>query len=93
MSAAPGYALVVTPPAVRALQQTLPEAVAAAVIEFATGPLLENPRRVGKELRGDLRGVHSARRGTYRVLSRINEARREVVLLRVEHRGQAYRPR
>lgn len=93
MSADPGYELVVTPPAVRALQQTLPEAVAVAVIEFVTGPLLENPRRVGKELRGDLRGVHSARRGTYRVLYRISEARREVVLLRVEHRGQAYRPR
>ena len=45
------YELVLTPPAIRALQSTLPEAVAAAVIEFMTGPLVENPRRVGKMLR------------------------------------------
>ena len=30
------YELVLTPPAIRALQSTLPEAVAAAVIEFMT---------------------------------------------------------
>ncbi|WP_239311925.1 MULTISPECIES: type II toxin-antitoxin system RelE/ParE family toxin [unclassified Frankia] len=34
----------------------------------------------------------SAQRGTYRVLYRINEDKREVVLLRIEHRRDAYRP-
>lgn len=86
------YELVVTPPAVRAIRTRLPEAVAAAVIEFVTGPLITNPHRVGKPLRGNLAGVHSARRGTYRVLYRINENPREVVVLRIEHRGAAYRP-
>lgn len=87
------YELVLTPPAVRAISSTLPEAVAAAVIEFLTGALLGNPQRVGKALRGDLAGIHSARRGTYRVLYRINDELREVVVLRVEHRADAYRPR
>lgn len=87
------YELVITPPAARALRSGLPESVAAAVIEFLAGALVENPQRVGKPLRGDLAGIHSARRGTYRVLYRINEVAREVVVLRIDHRGDIYRPR
>lgn len=30
--------------------------------------LIHDPHRVGKQLRGDLAGIHSARRGTYRIL-------------------------
>jgi mRNA interferase RelE/StbE len=86
------YELVLTPPAIRAVRSRLPEAVAAAVIEFLTGALVENPHRVGKQLRGELAGIHSARRGTYRVLYRINEVEREVVALRIDHRRDAYRP-
>lgn len=86
------YELVLTPPAVRAIRSRLPEPVAAAVIEFLTGALVINPRRVGKPLRGDLAGIHSARRGTYRVLYRINDDLREVVVLRIEHRVDVYRP-
>lgn len=87
------YELVLTPPAVRVIRSGLPEAVAAAVIEFLTGTLVQNPHRVGKPLRGELAGIHSARRGTYRVLYRINEDRREVVVVRIDHRSDAYRPR
>ena len=86
------YELVLTPPAVRAVQTALPEAVAAAAIEFLTGALVENPHRVGKPLRGDLAGIHSARRGTYRVLYRINDESREVIVVRIDHRSDAYRP-
>jgi mRNA interferase RelE/StbE len=85
------YELVLTPPAIRAIQSGVPEGVASAVIEFLTGALLENPHRVGKQLRGDLAGIHSARRGTYRILYRIHEAQQEVVVLRIEHRRDAYR--
>jgi len=86
------YELVLTPPAVRAVQSRLPEAVAAAVIELVTGALLDHPRRVGTRLRDDLAGIHSARRGTYRVLYRINDHLHEVVVLRIDHRGEVYRP-
>ena len=91
MSDAP-YELVLTPPAIRAVRSGMPEGVAAAAIEFLTGALVENPHRVGKQLRGDLAGIHSARRGTYRGLYRINEVQREVVVLRIEHRRDVYRP-
>lgn len=87
------YELVLAPPAIRAVRSSPPEAVATAVLEFVTGPLLQNPQRVGKRLRGDLAGVHAARRGTYRVLYRIKEAEKEVVVLRIEHRRDAYRSR
>jgi mRNA-degrading endonuclease RelE of RelBE toxin-antitoxin system len=86
------YELVVTPPARRALTERLPETVAAAVIDFLTGTLALEPRRVGKPLRGELTGVWSARRGTYRVLYRVLEEPREVVVLRIDHRRDVYRP-
>ena len=91
MSRGANYELVLTPPAIRAIQSELPEAVAAAVIEFMTGPLVENPRRVGKMLRRELEGIWSARRGTYRVLYRINDQVDEVVVLRIDHRRDVYR--
>ena len=91
MSDAP-YELVLTPPAIRAVRSGLPEGVAAAALQFLTGALVENPHRVGKQLRGDLARIHSARRGTYGVLYRINEVQREVAVLRIEHRPDVYRP-
>ncbi len=86
------YELVLTPPAQRAIAQRLPEPVATAVIEFLTTALVDNPHRVGKQLRDDLTGIWSARRGTYRVLYRINDDTHEVVVLRIDHRRDAYRP-
>jgi mRNA interferase RelE/StbE len=86
------YELVLTPPARRALTGKLPEPVTAAVIEFLTTTLIRQPHRMGKPLREDLAGVWSARRGTYRVLYRIREDLREVIVLRIEHRRDAYRP-
>lgn len=87
------YELVLTTPARRALAERLPEPVAAAVINFLTTALVLQPRRVGKPLRGDLAGIWAARRGSYRVLYRVREEPREVVVLRIEHRRDAYRPR
>lgn len=87
------YELVVTPPARRALTERLPESVAAAVIDFLTTALVQQPRRLGKPLRGELAGVWSVRRGTYRVLYRIREDSREVIVARIEHRRAVYRSR
>ncbi|HEY6399485.1 MAG TPA: type II toxin-antitoxin system RelE/ParE family toxin [Solirubrobacteraceae bacterium] len=93
MSAADEYELIVTPPAARAIAEHLSEPVAAAVIEFLTTALIREPRRVGKPLRRELTGIWSARRGTYRVLYRVREDTREVIVLRIEHRADVYRPR
>jgi mRNA interferase RelE/StbE len=82
---------VVAGPAARAIRDELPEAVAWAAIELITGPPLENPRRVGRELRDQLTGTWSTRRGDFRVLYRIDEARYEVHVLRIDHRRDVYR--
>jgi len=87
------YDLVLTPPARRALTERLPEAVAAAVIDFLTTTLITEPRRVGKPLRGELAGIWAARRGTYRVLYRLRDEPPEVIVLRIDHRRDVYRPR
>lgn len=87
------YELVLTPPARRALTERLHEAVATAVIDFLTTTLITEPRRVGKPLRGELAGIWAARRGTYRVLYRLRDEPREVIVLRIDHRRDAYRPR
>ncbi len=92
MSAEP-YELGLTRPARRAISEVLPEDVAAAAVEFITGPLLEAPR-VGEPLRDKLAGIHSARLGTqWRVLYRIDESKRVVVVQDVQHRSSAYRRR
>ena len=87
------YELVLTPPARRALTERLPESVAAAVIDFLTTALVLQPRRAVKPLRGELTGIWTARRGTYRVLYRVREDAREVIVVRIERRQDSYRPR
>jgi mRNA interferase RelE/StbE len=87
-----GFAVAWTTPARRALTK-LPEKVAAAVIEFLYGSLAANPHRVGKPLRLGLNGLHSARRGDYRVIYRIDDDQRQVTVLAIEHRSGIYRPR
>ena len=81
------YEVAWTPTAKRALQR-LPEKVATAAIEVIYGPLSSNPQRVGKALRFDLEGLHSARRGDYRVIYRIDH---HVTIIVIEHRADAYR--
>jgi mRNA-degrading endonuclease RelE of RelBE toxin-antitoxin system len=75
----------------RALSETLPEAVAAAAYEFITGPLLTDPHRIGKRLLPPMDDRFSARRGTYRVIYRIDDKARVVTVVDVAHRRDAYR--
>lgn len=71
----------------------LPEKVATAVIEFLYGSLAASPHRVGKPLKLGLEGLHSACRGDYRVIYRIEEPQRRVTVIAIEHRSDIYRPR
>lgn len=80
-----------TPGALRDLDR-LPTSVAWAVIAFCEGPLAENPFRVGKELREQLTGLHSARRGEYRIIYRIEATLVTVDVIRIRHRRRAYGP-
>jgi mRNA-degrading endonuclease RelE of RelBE toxin-antitoxin system len=86
------WRLLVAPSAERALTR-LPEAVAAAVVEFMVGPLLEAPTRVGRPLQRELEGYWSARRGAYRIIYRIDRAEVTIRVVRVDHRSDVYRQR
>jgi len=57
------------------------------------GSPAENPRRVGKPLKLGLEGLHSARRGDYRVIYRIDDNALQVTVVAVEHRSDIYGPR
>ncbi len=52
----------------------------------------ERRRSLGWGLRPPLEDRHSARRGTYRVLYRIDDTRRLVTVLAVVARADTYRP-
>ncbi|HEX5495798.1 MAG TPA: type II toxin-antitoxin system RelE/ParE family toxin [Mycobacteriales bacterium] len=69
----------------------LPARVVPAIAAFLTGSLLDNPQRVGKPLRRELTGYHSARRGEYRIVYRVDAAQRAVVVVRISHRADVYR--
>ena len=71
----------------------LPAGVAAAIVEFLVGPLLESPQQVGKPLQRELAGYHSARRGAYRIVYRIATDEHVVRVVRIEHRADVYRRR
>lgn len=85
------YELVISPTARRQLTEVLPESVAFAAYDFIIGPLLRNPHRVGKRLHPPLQDRHSARRGTYRVIYRIDDGNRQVAVVAIVHRAGAYR--
>jgi mRNA interferase RelE/StbE len=84
------YEIRFQPAARRAIAQRLPEAVAAAVLEFCDAALAANPQRVGKPLFGPLAGCHGAQRGTYRIVYRIDESSRVVHVLDIDHRSDIY---
>lgn len=85
------YRLRLARPAAKALHNVLPENVAAAAYEFISGPLLDDPHRVGKPLGPPMESAWTARRGTYRILYRVDDTRRIVEVTAIRHRRDAYR--
>lgn len=84
------YEVAWTSPAKRALVR-IPEKVATAAIEFIYGALAVNPHRVGRALRFELKGLHSAHRGDFRVVYRIDQPTRTVHIEAIGHRADVYR--
>ena len=85
------YRLRIARPAAKALAEVLPEKVAAAAYEFITGPLLDNPYRVGKPLNPPMAPAWTARRGTYRILYFVDDKAGVVEVTANRHRADAYR--
>ena len=86
------FDLKITGPAERQLNH-LSQGTAAAIVEFILGALVANPHRVGAPLQRELAGLHSARRGAYRVVYQIFDDERLVVVHRIDHRSSVYRTR
>ena len=86
------YRLRITPEGARSLNR-LPEKVRPAVAATISGPLAENPQRLGKQLVGRLEGLRVARRGNYRIIYEIDDNKQLVVVHRVQHRRDVYRQR
>ena len=88
------YEIALAPPARRAITNKLPPDVASAAVDFITGPLIGNPKRLGKPLRAPLDGTWSARlMRDWRVLYEIDEEKHEVLVVDIRHRADAYRRR
>jgi mRNA interferase RelE/StbE len=85
------YQIVFGRKALQAIERDLPEKMATAALEFIAGALAENPHRVGRPLRAPLAPMYSARRGEYRVVYRIFEARVVIEIVSIAHRRDAYR--
>jgi mRNA-degrading endonuclease RelE of RelBE toxin-antitoxin system len=82
----------VTSPALKGFRR-LPEKAAAAIVEFVTGVLADNPRRLSKPLTNELLGLRTARRGDYRVLFTLDLEEHTLYVHRIEHRADVYKPR
>jgi mRNA interferase RelE/StbE len=80
------------PSAIRTLDR-LPPRIVTAVVEFVSATLPRNPERMSKPLRGELTGLRSARRGDYRILVTLDESKRSLMVARIAHRADVYRPR
>lgn len=72
------------------MHEDLPLEVAVAATETIRHANAENPYRVGKPLDEPFDGYHSARRGTYRIVYRINEAELVVEIHSIRHRRNVY---
>ena len=85
----PRWQIEIMPSAQRDLNR-LKVGVASAVLE-TIDRIADAPQRMGKPLRLELEGLWTARRGQYRVLYRIDEARHVVEIVTIDHRADVYR--
>lgn len=69
----------------------LPEKVGAACLDFIFGPLAGDPHRLGGALSGQLAGLRSARRGSYRIIYSIHDELLRIDIVHIDHRGDVYR--
>ena len=86
------WAIEFLPEAAKDLKK-LNRTVAARIISTLEDRIavLDNPREIGSALTGDHAGYWRWRIGDYRVVSRIEDARITVLVVRIAHRREVYR--
>ena len=77
----------------RQAQCKLPERAAPRPSSSSTAHWPRARAGPAQPLRLGLSGLHSARRGDYRVVYRANDGRHLVTVIAIEHRSDVYRPR
>ena len=85
------YTVLLSRQARRNLSENLPLEVAVAATETIQHAIAVNPARVGKPLDEPFDGYYSARRGTYRIIYRMDEAKRVVEIHSIRHRRDSCR--
>jgi mRNA interferase RelE/StbE len=85
------YTVALSGQARRNVRENLPLEVALAAMETIGGSIAVNPYRAGKPLEEPFDGYYSARRGTYRIIYRIDEAKHHAEIHSIRHRRDAYR--
>ncbi len=78
-------------PSARRRMNKLPVEAAVALYEHLTGPVAQNPHRLGKPLEVPYDGVWTTRRGEYRALYVIDDATSAITVVAVAHRRDVYR--
>jgi mRNA interferase RelE/StbE len=85
------YTVTLSGQARRNIHENLPLEVALAAMETIEGSIAVNPYRAGKALEEPYDGYYLARRGTYRIIYRIDDAKHQVEIHSIRHRRDAYR--
>jgi mRNA interferase RelE/StbE len=86
------FQIEITPEGVRHFDR-LPGKIRDAALEAIFGTIADNPHRASKSLRGELEGLHSARRGDFRIIYEIRDDEIVVLVHRIQHRKDVYRGR
>jgi mRNA interferase RelE/StbE len=85
------YTILMSGQARHNLHENLPLDVAAAAVATVEASISVNPHRAGKPLDEPFDGYYSARRGTYRIIYRINEDKHAIEIHSIRHRRDTYR--
>ena len=91
-SESPGCTTQITPDSARSPDQH-PKNVRPAVAATISGPLAENPQRLGKPLVGQLEGLLVDRRRDYRIIYEIDDEEGLLIAHSVQHGRDIYRAR
>jgi mRNA interferase RelE/StbE len=68
----------------------LPKETIRSSLELIEEKLINNPL-LGKRLKGEFKGLYSARIGNYRIIYTIEKGSETILILRIVHRKESYR--
>ncbi|HHF42548.1 MAG TPA: type II toxin-antitoxin system RelE/ParE family toxin [Candidatus Aminicenantes bacterium] len=70
--------------------KALEKQISRKIIERIKNYLAVNPQKLGKPLKGILKGLYRYRLGDYRIIYTIDLAERKLIILHIAHRKKIY---